>query len=116
MFFLLLACGSGSDVTLTSAPLPDLPLPGTLAAVTPQVQRPLEACYRKALATDSALKGSVRAEASGSHGVIKVVVDESAPPALAGCMRETLTGRLLARELVDGNVIVGVVFTARFGG
>lgn len=110
-----LGCGSGASVTLTTEGVAAHPLPGTLAAVMTQVQRPLETCYRDALKVDGKLTGTVRAVASGSHGVIKVDIAEPAPPALAECMRGTLTGQRLARELVDGDVIVGVAIIATFG-
>ncbi len=116
LLLLLLACGSGDSVTITTESMPDYPLPGTLAPVLEQVQRPVKTCYADALKADSALAGTVRVEASGSHGVIKVEVVEPAPAPLAGCLKSILSGQKLARELVDGDIIVGVVFVVKFGG
>lgn len=111
-----LACGSGGSVTLSTEALPEHPLPGTLSSVLTQLQRPIESCYDDALKVDGALAGSVRVEASGSHGVIQVEVIEPANEALAGCVQRTLSGQRLARELVDGEVMVGVTIIATFGG
>lgn len=111
---LALGCGPGASVSVKTESLPDHPLPGSLASVLKQVQRPLDACYTDALKQDPALNGTVRAQAMGSHGVIDVDVDETAPPVLAACLRDTLSGQRLARELVDGDAMVGVVFVATF--
>lgn len=113
-WLLTFGCGSGPTVTLTTEAIPEHPLPGTLPAVLPQVQRSLDSCYSDARKADGALAGTVRAVASGSHGMILVEIAEPAPPALAGCLKSTLTGQRLARELVDGDVIVGVAIVAVF--
>lgn len=112
----LLACGSGGSVLVTTEAAPGLPLPGTLAESVAGLQRPLEACYREALAADGSVAGTVRAVAKGSHGVMHVEIEEPAHPALASCMNHVLSDQKRARVLLDGDVIVGVLLTAKFGG
>ncbi|MSP57011.1 MAG: hypothetical protein EXR69_15625 [Myxococcales bacterium] len=110
------ACGSGGSVSITTEALTEHPLPGTLASVLPQLQRPIETCYQDALTLDGELAGSVKALASGSHGVIKVEIIQPANPVLGGCVERILSGQRLARELVDGDVLVGVTIITTFGG
>lgn len=78
-----------------------------------KLQKALDSCYAEALAEDPELSGTVTAEVSGSHGILKVETTGAAG-ALEACVREPLEDSRNQRALGDGDNTAGTSFKVVF--
>ncbi len=112
---LMLACGGGSSVAVTSRAHPDAPAPKILASsLDREFMRPIKRCYDEALASESDLRGTVTLTVYGSHGILKQTAEGSAPPALLACAKAPLEDGKRMRRFGDGPVEVGFILDVTF--
>ena len=109
---LTIACSSPT-VSLTSAEHEGLPMVSGLDdSARDKLEKAMLNCYSDALASDSALSGTVRVMLQGSHGILKVESPDQGP--LASCARTPFEDSRMQRVLGDGDLTMGALFTITF--